>query len=153
LLEVGAVDGLLSGTSRDQVQRHGAALEAFVEAYTVGRGTAVDRDVLEASGAVSDTFIDEVTALMERVDGDPEAILDGLPDIPRFRQGKIEELREYLRKENYLDPRPKRPDDQIRSEVVDAYCQHGLDTTTAATAADELLNRISTGSEPSETTD
>jgi hypothetical protein len=153
LLEVGAVDGLLSETSRQQVRRHGAALEAFVEAYTVGRGKAVDRDVLEASGAVSDTFIDEVSALAGRVDGDPDALLDGLPDISHFRQDKIDELREYLRNENYLDPRPKRPDDQIRSAVVDTYCQHGLEPDTAATASDRLLNRISTNPEPSEKTD
>lgn len=153
LLEVGAADGLLSETSREQVRRHGAALEAFVEAYTVGRGKAVDRDVLEASGAVSDNFIEEVSALADRVDGDPEELLDGLPDISHFRQDKIEGLREYLRKEDYLDPRPKRPDDQIRSAVVDTYCQHGLEPTTAATAADRLLNRVSAGPEPSEKTD
>ncbi|ELY39875.1 AAA family ATPase [Natronorubrum tibetense] len=143
LLEVGAVDGLLSEPSREQVRQHGVALEAFVEAYTVGRGKAVDRDVLEASGAVSDNFIDEVSSLADRVDGDPEEILDRLPDVPHFYQDKIEELREYLREEDYLDPRPTRPDEQIRSAVVDTYCQHGLEPTTAATAADRLLDRIS----------
>jgi hypothetical protein len=153
LLEVGAVDGLLSKTSREQVRRHGAALEAFVEAYTVGRGKAVDRDVLKASGAVSDNFIDEVSALAERVDGDPDALLDGLPDISHFRHSKIDELREYLRNENYLDPRPKRPDDQIRSAVIDTYCQHGLEPTTAASATDRLLSRISAVPGSSETTD
>jgi DNA repair exonuclease SbcCD ATPase subunit len=150
LLQIGSVNGLLTEKSREQVRRHGAALGAFVEAYTVGRGKAVDRDVLQASGAVSDNFIDEVSALADRVDGDPEELLDGLPDISHFRQDKIEELREYLRNEDYLDPRPKRSDDQIRSEVVNTYCQHGLEPTTAATAADRLLNRISAGPEPSE---
>jgi hypothetical protein len=147
LLEVGAVDGLLPETFQEQVRRHGTALEAFVEPYTIGRGKAVDRDVLEASGAVSDIFIDEVSALADRVDGDPDALLDGLPDISHFRQDKIDELRDYLRDEGYLDPRPKRPDDQIRSAVVDAYCRHGLESDTASTAADRLLNRISTDSE------
>jgi len=152
LLEVGAVDGLLSEPSREQVRRHGAALEAFVEAYTVGRGKAIDRDVLEASGAVSNNFIDEVSALAGRADGDPEEILDRLPDVPHFRQDKIKKLRKFLRQENYLDPRPTRPDEQIRSAVVDTYCQHGLEPTTAATAADRLLDRISVGSESSEKT-
>ncbi|WP_299269479.1 ATP-binding protein [Halorientalis sp.] len=153
LLAVGAVDGLLSETSRAQVRRHGAALEAFVETYTVGRGKPVDRDVLEASGAVSDTFIDEASALANRVDGDPERIIDGLPDISHFRQDKIDELQNYLRDEGYLDPRPKRPDDQVRSVVVDTYCQHGLAPTTAAKAADGLLDRVAADSEPSERTD
>ncbi len=153
LLEVSAVDGLLSETSREQLHWHGAALEAFVDAYTVGRGKKIDRDVLEASSAVSDNFIDEVSALADRVDGDPNALLDRLPDVSHFRHDKIEELQEYLRNEDYLDPRSKRPDDHIRSAVVDTYCQHGLELTTATTAADRLLNRISADPELSGNTD
>jgi hypothetical protein len=153
LLEVGAVDGLLSQSAREHVRRNGAALESFVEAYTVGRGKAVDRDVLEASGAVSNTFIDKVSELADSADGDPEEILDALPDISHFRQDKIEELREYFRQENYLDPCPTRPDEQIRSAVVDAYCHHGLEPSTAATAADRLLDRISAAPNLSEKSD
>ena len=151
LLEVGAGDGLLGETAREQVQRHGAAMEAFVEAYTVGRGKAVDRDVLESIDAVSDNFIDEVSALADQVDGDPDALLEEVPDIHRFGSNKTENLRNCLRDEGYLDPRPMRPAEQIRSAVVDTYCQHGLEPPTAATAADRLLNRISTDSESSET--
>jgi DNA repair exonuclease SbcCD ATPase subunit len=153
LLEVGAVEGLLSKTSREQVRRHGAALEAFVDAYTVGRGKAVDRDVLESINAVSDNFIDEVSAVADQVDGDPDALLEKVPDIHRFGASKTEKLQECLRDEGYLDPRPTRPDEQIRSTVVDTYCQHGLEPATAATATDRLLDRISAGPEPSETTD
>jgi DNA repair exonuclease SbcCD ATPase subunit len=152
LLNIGAVDGLLSESSRKQVRQHGTALETFVEAYTVGRGKAVDRDVLEAIDAVSDNFIDEVSALADQVNGDPDALLEKVPDIHRFGSRKTEKLRKCLRDEGYLDPRPKRPDEQIRSAVVDTYCQHGLEPNTAATAADRLLNRISADSEPSETT-
>ncbi len=143
LLEIGAVDGLLSEASREQARRHGAALETFVEAYTVGRGKAIDRDVLKASGAVTNTFIDEVSALADRVDGDPDEVLDRLPDVPQFRQHKIDELREYLRQEGYLDPRPTHSDEQIRSAVVNCYCRHGLEPATAATAANRLLDRVS----------
>jgi uncharacterized protein YhaN len=153
LLEVGAVDGLLAETAREQVRQHGSALEAFVEAYTVGRGKAVDRGVLESIDAVSGNFIDEVSALADQVDGDPDALLEEVPDIHRFGSSKTENLRECLRDEGYLDPRPKRPDDQIRSAVVDTYCQHGLEPSAAATAADRLLNRIAADSEPGETSD
>ena len=152
LLEIGAVDGLMAESAREQVRRNGAALEAFVDAYTVGRGKAVGRDVLEAIDAVSDNFIDEVSALADQVDGDPDTLLEKVPDIHRFGSRKTEKLRECLRDEGYLDPRPKRPDKQIRSAVVDTYCQHGLEPTTAAAAADGLLNRISADSEPSEKT-
>ena len=154
LLEVGAIDGLLSDMPRKQVRRHGAALEVFVEAYTVGRGKAVNRDVLEASGAVSDKFIDEASKLADRVDGDPAAILNGLSnEVNYFREDKVDDLRNYFREEGFLDPRPTRPDEQIRSTVIDIYCQHGLEPTAAATAADGLLYRISMDPELSESDD
>jgi hypothetical protein len=152
-LEIGAVDGLMSESTREQVRRHGAALEAFVDAYTVGRGKAVDRDVLGAIDAVSDNFIDEVSAVADQVDGDPDALLEKVPDIHRFGSRKTEKLRECLRDEGYLDPRPTRPDEQIRSTVVDAYCQHGLEPSTAATATERLLDRISAGPNLSEKSD
>lgn len=140
--------------SREQVRRHGAALEVFVETYTVGHGKAINRDVLETSGAVSDRFIDKASKLADRVDGDPTAVLDGLSnEINYFREDKVDDLRDYLREEGFLDPRPTRPDEQIRLAVVDTYCQHGLEPTTAATAADELLFRISASSKPSELDD
>lgn len=151
LLDAGQVDGLLSADARDRIRRNGAALEAFTETYTVGRGDPVDRTVLEDSEAVSDTFIDEVSELAERADGDPERILDRLPDVSRFRTHKIEELREYLQEEGYLDPRETLPDETVRVAVVDAYADHGLAGQEADEAARRLLERVSSTKESSNT--
>lgn len=142
LLERGLVGGLLSSAARERIRRNGAALAAFTEAYTVGRGDPVDRTVLEDSGAVTENFIDEVSDLAERVDGDPERLLDDLPDVKRFRSDKVRELREYLREEGYLDPRDTRPDEEIRLAVADAYADHGLSGAAADEAAARLLERV-----------
>jgi DNA repair exonuclease SbcCD ATPase subunit len=149
LLEVGGIDGLLSENARERVRQHGAALEVFVEAYTVGRGKPVDREVLEASGAVSGKFIDEASDLADRVAGKPEAVLDGLSnEVNYFREEKVEELRAYLREEGYIDPTPTRSDEQIYAEVVDVYCQSGLSPEDAAEATSGLLSRISAAPDP-----
>lgn len=123
-----------------------AALVAACVGEAVAEGPACD-------DAVSDNFIDEVSALADQVDGDPDALLEEVPDIHGFGSHKTEKLQNCLRDEGYLDPYSTRPDEQIRSAVVDTYCQHGLEPTTAATTADRLLSRISANSEPSETTD
>lgn len=154
LLNVGGMDGLLSETAHERVRRHGKALETFVDAYTVGRGKPVDREVLEASEPISDRFIDEASELATSVDGKPEPILDGLSnDVSYFRDENVENLRTYLREEGFLDPRPTRPDKQIHSEVVDCYCQNGLSPETATEATARLFSRISAGPDPSAISD
>ncbi|MEZ3145542.1 hypothetical protein [Halobaculum sp. MBLA0143] len=142
LLDAGHVDELLSTDARDRIRRHGAALEAFTEVYTVGRGEPIDREVLKHSGAVSDTFIDEVSELAERVDGDPKRVLDGLPGVNHFRTQKIEELREYLREGWYLDTRKTHSSEEIRIAVANAYADHGLTGREADAAARRLLERV-----------
>ncbi|WP_423743115.1 hypothetical protein V5735_00170 (plasmid) [Haladaptatus sp. SPP-AMP-3] len=150
LLEISGVDGLLPENAHERVRQHGTALEAFVEAYTVGREKPVDREVLKTSGAVSDKFIDEASNLADRVAGKPESILDGLSnEVNYFREENVKILREYLREEGYLGPMPTRPDEQIYALVVDIYCQSGLSPETATEAASGLLGRISAAPDPS----
>lgn len=43
---------------RCYTQQNAAALEEFMQCWCIGRGDPIDREVLEASGAVSDRFID-----------------------------------------------------------------------------------------------
>jgi len=144
LLDSGRVGGLLSDDARDGIERNGVALETFADAYTVGRGKPVDRSVLKDSGAVSEKFIDEASILAEDVDGDPEEVLNGLSEeVNYFRNGKVEELREYLREQGYLDSRQTLSDDEIRLAVVDAYANAGLSGEEPEMAAKRLLDNVS----------
>ena len=70
-----------------------------------GRGSPVNRIVLEESEIVSPTFIERVVKLAENVDEDGEALVQALRDgqVPGFRTSKIEDLERWLADEGYND--------------------------------------------------
>lgn len=80
---------------------------AWFRAWNIGRGRPVDRGVLEDSGAVSETWIDRVTALAEYVGWDGERLIEGLRnkeinEVKGFREQKIQDLREYLEANGHI---------------------------------------------------
>jgi len=87
------------------------AVEQWAAAWRVGRGAPVGRPALEATAAVSETFIDDVAALAKRVDGQAARILEALDNgaVKRFRSDKVDELRAYFRAEGYLTSREPLP--------------------------------------------
>ena len=104
---------------------------AWVDVWQRGRGHPVDRNVLEASGAVTAKFIDAVAALAERVDGDPGALLESLESggVARFQTSKLRELETYLEQEGYLDNRePLDAGERERSVLLEAG--HEADAAT-----------------------
>lgn len=102
-----------------------AAVESWQEAWQIGRGDPVDRTVLEASGAVSEKFIDGVSELAEELDGDPASLLHELRErsddrTKGFYGSKADELEDYLKTEGYLDPRsPKEPEEMWQFVLAD----------------------------------
>ncbi len=77
---------------------------AWFRAWNVGRGQPVDRGVLENSGAVSETYIQRVTALAEQYAWDAKRLIEGLEnkEVKGFREQKIQDLREYLEAHGYI---------------------------------------------------
>jgi len=77
---------------------------AWTEAWRHGRGRPVDRIALEQSGAVTDKFIDQVTALAESCNGDAERTIERLADrvVSGFGPKKTAELREYLEEQGHI---------------------------------------------------
>jgi hypothetical protein len=141
-------NGDLSSVDSDQitiVEENAAALSEFVDAWKVGRGEPVDREVLEASGAVSGNFIDEVTALAESVNGDGRQIVEALHDgeVNRFRSGKANELKRYLEENGCIEARETLDDGQIRARVIERYVGEGVSRDEARDRTDELLSRLS----------
>lgn len=96
------------------------AVAAWSEAWAIGRGRPVDRAALEASGAVSDNFIDEVTETCEAVGGNAEELIAALRrgEVNRFRSNKTDELEEYFINEGYLDPQDPLSDDELWSRAL-----------------------------------
>lgn len=137
----------LIGLSEEKYRRMDAlarAVEAWREAWLIGRGDPVDRPALEETSAVSETFIDEVTALAKRVEGNAERILEELDKgaVKRFRSGKIEELEIYFREEGYLTERdPLGPEACWRRALGEVSDAIGNDRITEETIA-SVLDRI-----------
>ena len=121
--------------------RCGAA-RAWLDALREGRGGQIGRNELEASGAVSDKFLDEAVALLDANEsagdasgeafGNPGHLLASLRGgaLKGYRQSKIEELESWLRAEGHIDDRPVLSADERRTRAL----RHGMQTSPAAAA-------------------
>jgi len=94
-------------------------LEAVARYWQIGRGRPVDRQILIESGAVSDTFIDRVSDLAARLDGDARALLAALDsgEIKGFRVNRRNDLAEHLTANGHLDDHEPMTIAQIREHV------------------------------------
>jgi hypothetical protein len=139
-------NGDLSSVDSDQitiVEENAAALNEFVDAWKVGRGDPVDREVLEASGAVSSNFIEEVSELAESVNGDGRQIVEALHnEISGFYSSKANELETYLEENGYIESRKTLDHGQMRARVIERYVDEGVSRNEAKDRTDELLSRL-----------
>ena len=132
LVDIGSADGL---NHESLVFRRASAaarlLEHLLRCSRQGRGEPVERAVLEASGAVSGAFIDEVSQLSESHDGDARQLIENLRagQVRRFRASQIDALEDYLIECGCLDDRPILDGRQIREAItplVFADCEADL---------------------------
>ncbi len=88
----------------DQFKRRAHLVSELQKLYRRGRPIPVDRSDLMKSDAVSGSFINDVSDLLEQVDGNPEQLLFSLENkaVAGFRNNKIVELREYFEREGKL---------------------------------------------------
>lgn len=86
---------------KQQVQ----TLELFQKLYGKGRPKPINREVLEKSKAVSNNYMEKVSQLLEEVNGNPEKLIDALENqkVSGFRTNKLEDLKQYLLDEGYMD--------------------------------------------------
>ncbi|WP_103026930.1 AAA family ATPase [Salinibacter altiplanensis] len=115
----------LDPSSYRRLEALARAVEHWAAAWRVGRGSPVGRAALEATDAVSDTFIDEVAALAERVDGEAARILDGLRKgaVKRFRSDKVDELDAYFQAEGHLTSETKFPPEAWWRRALEAVSE------------------------------
>jgi FtsZ-binding cell division protein ZapB len=99
----GQIKGLDESTF-DHLKEKTRVLEHFQELYRQGRPYPIDRDVLEASDAISDTFLDKVAEKMKHLHHQPDSLLRALRngEVARFKSAKADELEEYLYSQGYL---------------------------------------------------
>lgn len=124
------------------------AVQAWREAWLIGRGDPVDLPALEDTSAVSENFIDRVTDLAKRVDGQAERIVEELEEgaVKRFRSDKIEELEAYFREEGYRSDRdPLGPEACWRraiAEISDAVSNGLIAEDEVEDVLDRMFKRI-----------
>jgi hypothetical protein len=114
------------GARRRLAARCGAA-RVWFEKFAQGRGRPVDRHALEASDAVSPTFIDRVTALADEVSGDGRALVAGLRAgrVPRFQQQSIDKLETFLIEEGYIETSAVLSTPDRERETIQAVAARG----------------------------
>jgi len=121
-----------------------AAVRAWRKAWHVGRGRRVTSAALEDSGAVSNTFMEHVTALNDQLDGDGAALVEALRagEVKRFHTQKADALEAYLQAEGYLDPSPRLDPAEIRTRVLMAVAEPLKEGVVTREAIDRVLRRI-----------
>lgn len=128
-----AIRSLLDADARARVDGAVGVAERYLEAFAIGRGRRVDRDVLEATNAVSKRYIDQMAALAREVDGDARALIAAIESrqLRGFRAEKLEELRDALETSRHLDAAPP-----LDAETVRARALSGLHVDDTVSEAD-----------------
>jgi hypothetical protein len=105
-----------------RAHRRARAVAAWRDAWRRGRGKRVDRHALEASGAVSGTFLASLAEIADDLDGDAVALLTHLRDghVKGFRSGKMDELDAYLTEHGYVADTAPLSETEIRHHVAES---------------------------------
>ncbi|MDF9830974.1 hypothetical protein [Parabacteroides sp. PF5-6] len=114
-------------------------LQFYCERYRIGRPSMIDQTVLEASGAISKTYMPVVAEALEAHGGNPLALLEVLEkDIPGFRTKKIDDLREYLIAHKYYDGKEQLKKEEIEIDLHVRASSLGMDLQ----AADQFIKQL-----------
>lgn len=123
------------------------ALAKIEELWSIGRGKRVDRSALLETGAVGQTFLDQVARIAEEQGGDGTRFMEALKDaeIKGFGPKKVETCQERLVDGGYLELDARVDDEQIRIEVVgalsDAIVHRELDEKLIARLLENVVGR------------
>ena len=128
----------------EDIRHNGQALEKLIECWEIGRGDPVDRHALEATSAVTNTFIDQVGKLAQELNGDAKAILDAIDNgrVYGFRSGKRNELETYFRENGYIEETETMEPGTIRTRMLYHLANNGLSKEAARVRVDSLLERL-----------
>jgi hypothetical protein len=143
LVENGA-DSLVDAALFERIGARARALETALELGRIGRGRPVDRPEVEASGAISDTFMDAVVDLCRRSGGDARRVMEALErgDIRRFQAKARETFRDFLEENGYLDERDPMDPDELRACVLASAADEIDRGVLAVDDVDRLLGRM-----------
>lgn len=118
------------------------AIEIAFEAWREGRGKRVDRAALEE--AVKPAFLEQVAALAEEANGDAGLLLQKLTAkaVPKWGQGKTDDLRQYLVEREYLADRPPLQPEDVRGRVLAAMANDLADGRLTQPGLERVLRAV-----------
>lgn len=135
----------LSAAEQRELEWRCRAADEWFALWRVGRGRPVDRRALEASGAVTPTYIDRLDELTRYVGGDAKRILEALRSgkVKGFREDRRVQLREWLADNGFLDERRTHSADELRHLVAAALVRgEGVGSAAGDTDLVELARSV-----------
>ncbi|AXJ02162.1 Uncharacterized protein YhaN [Cyclonatronum proteinivorum] len=145
-LEHPAVRALLSGETRKRLRQRMQLLSYAIAQWRTGRNQPVFADDLEASGAVSDTFLPRVLELLEseHCQNDPERLIAALRsgEVSGFRSGKTDELEAWLTGQGKISAQEPLPEEELRSRILLYAKEHGMEDGILGVVWDGVGERL-----------
>ncbi len=122
----GQVDALIDAASLARLDARARLLDAFAEAWQIGRGKPLSREALADAG-VSGNYIDAVCSLAEDLDWNPERLMHALAArederAKGFRAKTLNQMHERLTASGHLDPRPPLDKQTVYARVLGRAC-------------------------------
>ncbi|MFW6125341.1 MAG: ATP-binding protein, partial [Pirellulales bacterium] len=127
LHQVGATEGLIDADQFARSRAKARLIDAFAEAWRIGRGRPLTREVLADAG-VSETFLDGVTEMAAELDWDARRLIDALerPGGERDERAKgfqkkiLRGMIDHLADTGHLDPREPLEWSDVRPRMLAA---------------------------------
>ena len=122
LASQGRVDGYVAPEVLEHIRTRAQVLDAFAEAWAVGRGMRVSHDVLLESG-ISESFIGRIADLARDLDWDAKRLVDALQArvderTKGFRSNTLETLIEKLTDSGHLSAEEPLERDEVFVRVL-----------------------------------
>lgn len=123
------------------------AADAWFDASRIGAGRTLDRAALLTASGITDTFRDPVDQLRQRVSGDARLLIAAMEsgEIKGFRKNKLDEFREFLAAEGYVDTREPLSDAEIRNRVIASVASELERGALSLSDVDALIARLAAG--------
>ena len=120
----GKVDAYVPDDVLARMEARACLLDAFSEAWRIGRGRPVSREVLLEAG-VSKSFIDRVTEMAKDLSWDAKRLVEALDTgtderAKGFRTKSLASLEENLSENGYLDTRETLDEETVYNRVLSA---------------------------------
>lgn len=142
----GKIDAYVSADAMERIRARACVIDAFAEAWKVGRGRKLSPQALADAG-VSDTFMDRVVELAKKLDWNAKKLITAMEngEIKRFHKNSLETLAENLSEAGYLDMREVLDKAAISEQVFSAANDHIKRGSIEIDQVRKIIERHGTG--------